>query len=47
MTTMTNTVIARVSAVTVGGHSKSKGDQSVLFSFLALTGNDDAVSYDY
>lgn len=47
MTTMTNTVIARVSAVTVGGHSKNKGDQDVLFSFLALTGNDDAVSYDY
>jgi len=47
MTSMTNRVNTRVSAVTVGGHGKNKGDQYSLICYLALTGNDDAVSYDY
>lgn len=33
MTTMTNTVIVRGLAVTVGGHGKNKGDQGG-FNFL-------------
>ncbi|WP_277054619.1 hypothetical protein [Pseudoalteromonas marina] len=47
MTSMTNRLNTRVSAVTVGGHGKNKGDQYSLICYLALTGNDDAVSYDY
>lgn len=47
VTNMTNVVIARGSAVTVGGHGRNKGDQGVLINYLAFTGNDDAVSYDY
>ncbi len=38
MTSMTNVVITRVVAVTLGGHGKKQGDQTKLITNCALTG---------